>query len=128
MRILSNPLTYLLFFASITQSKHKGATMSFNYPKQMQRATRDFISIKKEDLQQATNEIANGAIESTFEAGNYSGIMRAHPLSWVKANKVWIYDKQSSIEVAQFFTKKRKINRNKWGAQNSTHNYWCEIV
>lgn len=102
--------------------------MSFNYPKQLQRNTQHFITIKKEDLQRATDKIANGAREAFFEAGDYSGIMQAHPLSWVKANKVWIIDKEFGCEVAQFFTKKRKINRNKWGAQNSSHNYWCEII
>lgn len=102
--------------------------MSYNYPKTMQRNIRDEIIISKEDLQKATDKIANGATEATFEAGNYSGIMRPHPLSWVKANKVWIIEKEFGIEVAQFFTKKRKINRNKFGATNSTHNYWCEIV
>lgn len=102
--------------------------MSFNYPKALQRAVVDNIVIKKADLQKATDKIANGAKEAFFEAGNYSGIMQPHPLSWVKANKVWIIEKEFGCEVAQFFTKKRKINRNKWGAQNSTHNYWCEIV
>lgn len=102
--------------------------MSFNYPKALQPNTRDFVTIKKEELQISTDLIANGKKEATFEAGDYLVIMRPHPLEWVKANKVWIIEKDSGVEVAQFFTKKRKINRNKWGAQNSTHNYWCEIV